>query len=81
MTSTPMDRTHSMPPGKFCDSPTMTVRNPNWRTSPLQYQQGASVVTHGETDAFRRAGRQRSYLDLIMGWMGRSVAPGGYVRS
>src|SRR6266852_6303366 len=26
-------------------SPTTSVRNPNCRTSPLQYQQGASVVT------------------------------------
>lgn len=28
--------------------------------------QDADPSTHGETDAFRRAGRQRSYRDLIM---------------
>ena len=33
------------PPWNVRDSPTTTVPIPNWRTSPLQYQHGASVVT------------------------------------
>src|SRR6187431_3161598 len=42
---TPSSRNHSVPPSKFTDSPTMTVPMLNWRTSPLQYQHGARVVT------------------------------------
>jgi hypothetical protein len=34
-----------MPPWKLTASPTITVGMPNWRTRPLQNQQGASVVT------------------------------------
>ena len=34
-----------MPPWKVRDSPTITVPIRNCTTSPLQYQQGASVVT------------------------------------
>src|SRR5215211_6439043 len=43
-TCTPDSRSHSMPPLNVRDSPTMTAPIPNWRMSPLQYQQGASVV-------------------------------------
>jgi hypothetical protein len=44
-TSTPHCRSQSIPPEKLTDSPTTTLGIPNWRTSPLQYQHGASVVT------------------------------------
>src|SRR5690606_4000429 len=44
-TSTPFARSQSWPPWKFTDSPITTVPMPNWRTSPLQYQHGESVVT------------------------------------
>ena len=44
-TSTPCPRSHSWPPQKLADSPITTVPMPNWRTSPLQYQHGDSVVT------------------------------------
>ena len=46
MMVTPCSRSQSRPPGKLTDSPTTTVPMPNWRTRPLQYQQGASVVDH-----------------------------------
>src|SRR5882762_10458672 len=45
ITLTPSERSQSTPPWKFRLSPTITVLKPNWRTSPLQYQQGATVVT------------------------------------
>ena len=45
ITVTPSERSHSTPPWKLRLSPTMTVLKPNCRTNPLQYQQGASVVT------------------------------------
>ena len=45
ITVTPFSRSQSTPPWNVCDSPTTTVPIPNWRTSPLQYQHGASVVT------------------------------------
>src|SRR4029077_11405887 len=45
ITLTPSERSQSTPPWKFRLSPTITVLKPNCRTSPLQYQQGASVVT------------------------------------
>src|SRR5690606_6342331 len=44
-TLTPFSRSQSMPPSKFTDSPTTTVPMLNCRTRPLQYQQGARVVT------------------------------------
>jgi len=40
-----LSRSQLMPPSKLTDSPTTTLPIPNWRTSPLQYQQRASVVT------------------------------------
>src|SRR5580700_9509726 len=45
ITFTPSDFSHSTPPEKFLLSPTTSVRIPNCRINPLQYQQGASVVT------------------------------------
>ena len=45
MTCTPRSRSQSMPPWKVRDSPTTTVPMRNCTTRPLQYQQGASVVT------------------------------------
>src|SRR5215469_11670179 len=42
ITFTPIDLSHSIPPAKLLLSPTTTVRIPNCRISPLQYQQGAS---------------------------------------
>ena len=44
-TLTPASRSQPTPPAKLTDSPTTTVPMLNWRTSPLQYQQGARVVT------------------------------------
>jgi hypothetical protein len=41
----PISRSQSAPPWNVRDSPTTTVPIPNWRISPLQYQQGESVVT------------------------------------
>ena len=41
----PFSRSQSTPPAKFTASPTTTVPMLNCRTSPLQYQQGANVVT------------------------------------
>jgi rhombotail lipoprotein len=45
MTSTPCSRNQSIPPRNVRDSPTITFMTRNCRTSPLQYQHGASVVT------------------------------------
>ena len=45
ITSTPLSASQPWPPEKFSDSPMTTAPMPNWRTSPLQYQQGESVVT------------------------------------
>ena len=45
MISTPSSRSQSIPPWKVRDSPTTTRGIANWRIRPLQYQQGASVVT------------------------------------
>ncbi len=44
-TSTPCSDSQPWPPVKLFDSPMTTAPIPNWRTSPLQYQQGESVVT------------------------------------
>ena len=32
------------PPGKFTDSPTITLGMPNWITAPVQRKQGISVL-------------------------------------
>jgi hypothetical protein len=45
ITSTPSDLSHATRPEKFRFPHITTVRIPNWRINPLQYQQGASVVT------------------------------------
>ena len=44
-TSTPCSASQSCPPLNVRASPTTSRVMPNWRTSPLQYQQGDSVVT------------------------------------
>ena len=44
-TSTPRSSSHPWPPSKVRASPTTRLPMPNWRTSPLQYQHGDSVVT------------------------------------
>jgi hypothetical protein len=45
ITLMPFCRNQSIPPEKLTDSPTTRVPMLNWRIKPLQYQQGASVVT------------------------------------
>ena len=42
---TPCSASQSCPPVNVRASPTTTAPIPNWRTSPLQYQQGERVVT------------------------------------
>src|SRR3954454_12704308 len=59
-TSTPDSRSQSIPPAKLTDSPTTTLGMPNWRTSPLQYQQGASVVTITVSRYLRRRPARRN---------------------
>jgi hypothetical protein len=44
-TRQPCWATQSWPPTKLVDSPITTVPIPNWRSRPLQYQQGDKVVT------------------------------------
>jgi hypothetical protein len=44
-TSTPCSASQSWPPENVRASPITTREMPNWRTSPLQYQQGDRVVT------------------------------------
>lgn len=44
-TSTPFSASQSCPPWNVRDSPTTSRVMPNCRTSPLQNQQGESVVT------------------------------------
>ena len=44
-TRQPCSATQVWPPSKLRASPITTVPIPNWRRSPLQYQQGESVVT------------------------------------
>ena len=45
VTATPCSASHSCPPVKVRDSPTYSEPMLNWRTRPLQYQHGESVVT------------------------------------
>ena len=45
VTSTPCSASQSWPPVKVRLSPITTAPMLNWRTSPLQYQHGDSVVT------------------------------------
>ena len=45
VTATPCSANHSWPPVNVRLSPMTTAPMLNWRTSPLQYQQGDRVVT------------------------------------
>ena len=45
VTDTPCSASHSCPPVNVRLSPITTAPMLNWRTSPLQYQHGDSVVT------------------------------------
>ena len=45
LTATPCSANQSWPPVNVRLSPMTTVPMLNWRTSPLQYQQGDKVVT------------------------------------
>jgi len=65
-TRTPSERSHSMPPWKLRLSPTTSEPKPSCRTSPLQYQHGASVVTIGQTSIAALASRVAEGIGFAM---------------